>query len=84
MNERDYMFLEYTFLWLGIIYLIIGIFLLIIFDYPGGVAVDILFIFFLFCIFLSAIFYTKRMEYVKEMEEEIKKLKEGLNGKINR
>lgn len=84
MNERNYLFFEYLFLWTGIIYLFLGMFILIILRYEGGFVIDFLFIFFLFCILISAIFYTQRIKWVKQMQDEIKRLKEGLNDKDNR
>ncbi|PNX49483.1 MAG: hypothetical protein BV457_01610 [Thermoplasmata archaeon M9B1D] len=83
LNEREYIFLEYLFYWLGVLYLFIGLFLLIVFDYEGGFAIDFLFIFFLCCILLSGFFRSKRLRFVEEMKEEIEKLKRGINGKNN-
>lgn len=75
MNERNYLFFEYLFLWTGILYLLMGMFILIFLGYERTILNNFLFIFFFICIMFFLYFRSKRIKWVKEMKDEIEKLK---------
>lgn len=84
MNERNYLIFEFVFIWIAVIYFVFGVFLLMIFKTDNLVNVSFLLVIFLIFGVLSIYFRFKRLQFVKEMEEEINKLKAGFNDKNNR
>jgi len=84
MNEREYLFFEYIFILIAVLYPLLGIFLLQIFKVTVLYSYVLLLLIFIIFFILSIYCNYKKQKFVSEMMEELKKcLNEARNGKNN-